>query len=185
MGLFDPIDWNGDGKHDIYDDMIDYSIYRQVMDDNKEADYDSGNSSCPKRPVRVTGKSGGGRAMLAFAVIILSIIGWIYFIVHCCVSCSSSTSGKYSYSRSYKSYSGSSSKSGGSAYSYQSKTTSSAVQPTTKKPTYKSYSSKSKSSRFEDEYSAKDYVDADDFYYDHYDDFYDYEDAEDYYNEHN
>ena len=33
-------------------------------------------------------------------------------------------------------------------------------------------------------YSRKDYVDADDFYYDHYDDFYDYEDAEDYYNEH-
>ena len=33
-------------------------------------------------------------------------------------------------------------------------------------------------------FSAKDYADADDFYYDHYDDFYDYEDAEDYYNEH-
>ena len=49
---------------------------------------------------------------------------------------------------------------------------------------YKSYSSKSKSSKSSDEYSAKDYVDADDFYYDHYDDFYDYEDAEDYYNEH-
>ena len=47
--------------------------------------------------------------------------------------------------------------------------------------TYKSYSSKP--SKTEDEYSAKDYVDADDFYYDHYDDFYDYEDAEDYYNE--
>ena len=168
MGFFDPIDWNGDDKHDIYDDMIDYSIYRQVMDDNKEADYDSGNISYPKRPVRVTGKSGGGIAMLTFAVIILSIIGCIYFIVHCCVRCSSSTRSSYTYSRSYKSYSGSSSKSNSSAYSYQSKTTSSAVQPTTKKSTYNSYSSKSKSSKSEDEYSAKDYVDADDFYYPSY-----------------
>ena len=71
-----------------------------------------------------------------------------------------------------------------SSYSSKSKTESSTVQPTTTKATYKSYSSKSKSSNSEDEFSAKDYVDADDFYYDHYDDFYDYEDAEDYYNEH-
>lgn len=52
---------------------------------------------------------------------------------------------------------------------------------------HKSYSSKSRSSKSQksDPFSATDYVDADDFYYDHYDDFYDYEDAEDYYNEHN
>lgn len=49
---------------------------------------------------------------------------------------------------------------------------------TTKKKKY--YSSKNN-----DPYDAKDYVDPDDFYYDHYDDFYDYEDAEDYYHGHN
>ena len=26
MGFFDPIDWNGDGKHDIFDDMLEFSI---------------------------------------------------------------------------------------------------------------------------------------------------------------
>lgn len=51
--------------------------------------------------------------------------------------------------------------------------------PTTRKKK-KYYSSKNN-----DPYDAKDYVDPDDFYYDHYDDFYDYEDAEDYYYEHN
>lgn len=35
-----------------------------------------------------------------------------------------------------------------------------------------------------DPYDAKDYSHPDDFYYDHYDDFWDYEDAEDYYYEH-
>lgn len=36
----------------------------------------------------------------------------------------------------------------------------------------------------EDPYNASDYSHPEDFYYDHYDDFFDYEDAEDYYNEH-
>ena len=36
----------------------------------------------------------------------------------------------------------------------------------------------------EDPYHASDYYDAEDFYYDHYDDFFDFEDAEDYYYEH-
>jgi len=36
----------------------------------------------------------------------------------------------------------------------------------------------------EDPYNAADYSHPEDFYYDHYDDFFDYEDAEDYYNEH-
>ena len=35
-----------------------------------------------------------------------------------------------------------------------------------------------------DPFDAKDYIHPDDFYYDHYDDFWDYEDAEDYYYEH-
>ena len=37
----------------------------------------------------------------------------------------------------------------------------------------------------DDPYNAKDYSNEEDFYYDHYDDFFDYEEAEDYYNEYN
>ena len=36
-----------------------------------------------------------------------------------------------------------------------------------------------------DPYNASDYAHVDDFYYDHYDDFFNYQDAEDYYDEHN
>ena len=36
-----------------------------------------------------------------------------------------------------------------------------------------------------DPYNASDYAHADDFYYDHYDDFFDFEEAEDYYDKHN
>lgn len=46
--------------------------------------------------------------------------------------------------------------------------------------TYKSYTN----SKDIDRYNAKDYSNEEDFYYDHYDDFFDYYDAEDYYNEH-
>ncbi len=171
-------DFNGDGHNDITEI---YMAYR-IMTDDKNDDSDTYNSQ-PVVQHRSTG--GSGRFYLAIALIVLPIIGWIYFIVTQIVSCSSSSSGSsYSYSRSYKSYSGSSSKSNSSANSYHSKTEASSVQPTTKKSTYKSYSSKSKSSESSNKYSAKEYVDADDFYYDHYDDFYDYEEAEDYYNEH-
>ena len=44
---------------------------------------------------------------------------------------------------------------------------------------------RSGSSKSKDKYSADSYSNAEDFYYDHYDDFYDYEEAEAYYNEHN
>ena len=41
-----------------------------------------------------------------------------------------------------------------------------------------------KSKSDDDPYDVNDYSNAEDFYYDHYDDFFDYYDAEDYYNEH-
>ena len=49
--------------------------------------------------------------------------------------------------------------------------------------TFTPYRSPSKDD--DDPYNAKDYSNEEDFYYDHYDDFFDYYDAEDYYNEHN
>ena len=171
-------DFNGDGHSDMTETYMAYPIMTDNLDNNNDT-YDS----TPVVQHRATG--GNGRFYLAIIMIVLAIIGWIYFIVSQIVSCTSSSSkSSYSYSRSYKSYSGSSSNSNSSAYSYRSKTETSFVQPTTKESTYRSYSSKSKSSESDDEYSAKEYVDADDFYYDHYDDFYDYEDAEDYYKEH-
>ncbi len=166
-GMFD---FNGDGKTDLTEEGLAY----QMMDDFDNQFREKSTSSS-------SSFSGSTLFAIIGTILVLLLLGWI---VSACENSSHSSTGSYSYSRSYKSYSGSSSKSGGSAYSYQRKSYSSAIQPTTKKSTYKSYSSKSKSSRSVDEYSAKDYVDADDFYYDHYDDFYDYEDAEDYYNEH-
>ena len=40
MGFFDSIDWNGDGKHDIFDDMLEFSIFNEVMKDDKDSDSD-------------------------------------------------------------------------------------------------------------------------------------------------
>ena len=47
------------------------------------------------------------------------------------------------------------------------------------------YYNSSKSNSDDDPYNASDYSHPDDFYYDHYDDFWDYEEAEEYYEEHN
>ncbi len=52
------------------------------------------------------------------------------------------------------------------------------------KSTKSYYNSSSKSSSNDDDYNVKDYYSAEDFYDDHYDDFFDYYDAEDYYEEH-
>lgn len=56
---------------------------------------------------------------------------------------------------------------------------------TTKKYTTKRTTVKKKTTKKYDPYDAADYYDPEDFYYDHYDDFFDYEDAEDYFYEHN
>lgn len=49
----------------------------------------------------------------------------------------------------------------------------------------KNYGSKSNGKNNDDPYNAKDYRNVDDFYYDHYDDFFDYYDAENYYKKYN
>ena len=70
-------------------------------------------------------------------------------------------------------------------YSY----TAAAAPRTTSAPSSYTYRSSTKSKKNttkapeNDPYGAKDYADPDDFYYDHYDDFFDYEDAEDYWYE--
>lgn len=39
MGLFDPIDWDGDGEHTLFDDMLEFAIYQDCMkEDNTDED---------------------------------------------------------------------------------------------------------------------------------------------------
>lgn len=56
---------------------------------------------------------------------------------------------------------------------------------TTKRYTTKKYSKKRTTTKKKDPYNASDYMNPEDFYDDHYDDFFDYYDAEDYFNENN
>ena len=62
-------------------------------------------------------------------------------------------------------------------------TTTTTTRRTTSSARPYTYHRTTKAPKDDDPYDAKDYVDADDFYYDHYDDFFDYEDAEDYWYE--
>ena len=62
-------------------------------------------------------------------------------------------------------------------------TTTTTTRRTTSSAKPYTYQRTTKPAKDDDPYDAKDYVDADDFYYDHYDDFFDYEDAEDYWYE--
>lgn len=38
MGLFDPIDWNGNGKHDFIDDMLEFAIFQECTKDESDSD---------------------------------------------------------------------------------------------------------------------------------------------------
>lgn len=38
MGFFDPIDWNGDGVHDIFDDILEFSVFQEIMQDDTDFD---------------------------------------------------------------------------------------------------------------------------------------------------
>ena len=40
MGLFDPIDWNGDGEHDFVDEMLEFAIFRECTKDDYDSDED-------------------------------------------------------------------------------------------------------------------------------------------------
>ena len=38
MGLFDPIDWNGDGQHDFLDDILEFAIYHECIEDKNDSE---------------------------------------------------------------------------------------------------------------------------------------------------
>ena len=40
MGSFDPIDQNSNEKHNIFDDMLEYSVLRDVMKAERDSDYE-------------------------------------------------------------------------------------------------------------------------------------------------
>ena len=44
MGLFDPIDWNGDGKCDFFDDMIEYDMYQYFLKEQNQSDGEEGEA---------------------------------------------------------------------------------------------------------------------------------------------
>lgn len=116
---------------------------------------------------------------------VIAIIGIIIFIASVIYAIiESNAEPEYDFShlrRSSYSYSNSSS-SFSSTYSDGNSSSQQASSYYTPSKSYKSSSSKNTKS---DPYNAKDYSNEEDFYDDHYDDFFDYYDAEDYYNEHN
>lgn len=147
-------------------EITDFLIYNEVMNNNKN-----------NKPSCSGSKPAGCISPTIIAVIIIiSILGWIFGIGSACVSsCNTKSKSSYSYTprRSY-------------SHSYSSRSYSSRSSSSYSSHSYSTYSRKSTSSKkSSDPYNARDYYDADDFYYDNYDDFWDYEDAEDYYNEHN
>ena len=113
------------------------------------------------------------------------IISFIWTIISMIASCEASKKNEYydTYLRKqrtpyYSSYSTSSSNSSSSSSgSSSSRSTGTYSGNSSSKTKTKNSSS--------DPYDAKSYYHPDDFYYDHYDDFWDYEDAEDYWEEHN
>jgi|GEM_PF-1731943 len=111
---------------------------------------------------RQSGSSGG--AVIAVAIFVLLVI-----LVQCAHG--GTTSGGH--------YSSHSNGSRGRHSGFYSPVSPSRTSNPTPRPTKPSSSSTKKN---DDPYHAKDYMHPDDFYYDHYDDFWDYEEAEDYWN---
>ncbi len=191
-------DWNHDGKKDWQDNYIEYNIYkRSTGNGNQSYSSDDGSTFI---------------AFVAVIIGLLMIGGIINLCTPKCIvdGCSSEreegssycyyhkNSAVYKYyqkhSRSTASYNSSSSKknastsstssAASSSSSYSSSSNQSSYSDT--KTSNSGTSSSSKKSSYgtvDDPYDVKSYSDAEDFYYDNYDDFWDYEEAEDYYNE--
>ena len=148
-------DFNNDGKTTPDEDFIAYNIYSKTT---CGTNYSKSHSSSGKIIVGI---------IIAFLV--LYIIGKI----------------GNSSSKNNSSYKGSISRSSYSSITSSRPRSSSKIENSHPQNSISGYSNRSRSSSSEyDEFNAKDYCQAEDFYEDHYDDFYDFEDAEDYYNEH-
>lgn len=161
-------------NNDNWDDgFLDYMFYKETF--GKDT---SSTGSSKYAPQNASSKGNG----CAIALIVVAFLVFCYLLGSCDKSSSSRTyrssySSGYSSSRSYKS-TGVTNKSISSSSSYSSSS----------KPSgdygYSSRSKSSASKKYSEPYDAKSYAHPDDFYYDHYDDFWDYEDAEEYYYEH-
>ncbi|MBE5943205.1 MAG: hypothetical protein E7264_11815 [Lachnospiraceae bacterium] len=191
-------DWNQDGKKDWQDNYIEYNIYKRSTSNGNQS-YSSGDGSSFK-------------AFVAVVIFFLMVCGVVNLCTPKCIvdGCNSEREEGSSYcyyhknSAVYKNHLKHSSRtstynSSSSARDTSTSTTSSTVSnkssynSSTKQSSYSdtktsnsgtsSYSKKSSHSTDDDPYDVKSYSDAEDFYYDNYDDFWDYEEAEDYYNE--
>lgn len=188
-------DWNHDGKKDWQDNFIEYNIYKRSTGNNDSL---SRHSS--------SGGSGSTLGSIIAVIIVFIILGWIVnlFTPKCIVDgCDSEQMEGSSYcyyhknstwNRYYKSHTNGASSYNNSTSKYNSSSSSSDSYSSSKNTS--SYNADSKSSdtsssakksytsnKDDDMYDASSYSDAEDFYYDNYDDFCDYEEAEEYYDE--
>lgn len=148
-------DFNNDGKTTPDEEFIVYNIYNKT---SGNTNYSKSHSSSSKIIVGII-----------FALLVFYIIGKI----------------GNSSSNNNTSYKGSTSRSSYSSMTSSRPISSSKTENSHPQNSISNYSNRSRSLSSEyDEFNAKDYYQAEDFYEDHYDDFCDFEDAEDYYNEH-
>ena len=68
MALFD---WNRDGKKDWQDDYIEYQVYKDMTDQNKQSEQQSPSGS--------GGGSGGG--MSSFGALVSTVGGLLLFVI--------------------------------------------------------------------------------------------------------
>lgn len=183
-GMFD---FDGNGKTTLDEQYVAYKIYEETTKEQNNNSISSYHKPIKSRNTSNAPISEKDRRIGNIIGAIAVIVSLILIFAKCSSSCTKNNSYKSNYHRSY-SYSSSSS------YSSRSSTPSTTTKPYTSSSSYSGYSNSGKSksysygtkssSKSKDEYNAKDYSDAEDFYEDHYDDFFDYEDAEDYYDEH-
>ncbi len=165
-------DWNGDGRNDLTDDYIEYQIYKDVTSSG-------GHSSGPVR------RSSFGLLKFVLAIIILIVIVEVYDASRpkcACPDCDNSPEegSHYCLLHDPDRYKGL-----GSKTPVITTTTTTSPETTTSYRTTTRRKTAKTTTRETDEYNAHDYYFPEDFYEDHYDDFFDYEDAEDYWEENN
>lgn len=68
-------DWNGDGKRDIFDDFIEYQIYKDINEEDDETDYSFSSSNKSSK------KSSSDSIM--FLKILLAVIWAVYILTSC------------------------------------------------------------------------------------------------------
>ena len=173
-------DWDGDGKKDLFDDIVEYNIYKQ----STKNDGDSYGSTS-------SGNSSGCLGSIAVIGVILLIM---FLFVRCTTSycsvsgcddeCVEDSQYCWLHDTSNRLY-GSPTYYRDKQYEREQKKEEPKKEETVKQPPAPPeppVKNKKTSDLQEDRYNVNDYSNAEDFYDDNYDDFWEYEEAEEYYN---